>query len=38
MGAILFGLIYGYLAVVHSEFLFKSSFLILVGLAMVSDL
>ena len=38
MGAILFGLIYGYLAVVHSELLFKSSFLILVGLAMVSGL
>lgn len=38
MGAILFGLIYGYLALVHSEILFKSHFLLLVGLAMVGGL
>ncbi|MGH9841203.1 MAG: LIC_13387 family protein [Blastocatellia bacterium] len=38
MGLILFGLIYGYLALVHSELLFKSHFLLLVGLAMVGGL
>ena len=38
MGAILFGLIYGYLALIHSEILFKSPFLLLVGLAMVGGL
>ena len=36
MGAILFGLVYGYLAITHGEILFKSPFLLLVGLAMVS--
>ena len=35
MGAILFGLIYGFLAIVHSELLFQSPFLLVVGLAMV---
>jgi hypothetical protein len=35
MGAILFGLIYGYLAVAQSALLFESPFLLLVGLAMV---
>ena len=35
MGAILFGLIYGYLAIAHGELLFKSPFLLVVGLAMV---
>jgi len=35
MGAILFGLVYGYLAIMHGEILFKSPFLLLVGLAMV---
>src|SRR5262245_46991623 len=35
MGAILFGLIYGYLAIAHGELLFQSPFLLLVGLAMV---
>ena len=35
MGAILFGLIYGFLAIVHSELLFQSPYLLLVGLAMV---
>ena len=38
MGAILFSLIYGYLALVHSEILFRSHFLLLVGLAMVGGL
>jgi len=31
-GAILFGLVYGYLALAHSPFLFQSTFLLLVGL------
>jgi len=35
MGAILFGLIDGYLAIAHGELLFKSPFLLVVGLAMV---
>ena len=35
MGAILFGLIYGYLAIAHSQLLFESSFLLIVGLAML---
>lgn len=35
MGAILFGLIYGYLATVHSHLLFQSPFLLVVGLAML---
>ena len=35
MGAILFGLIYAYLAVFHADLLFKSPFLLVVGLAMV---
>jgi hypothetical protein len=35
MGAILFGLIYGYLATIHGELLFQSPFLLVVGLAMV---
>jgi hypothetical protein len=34
-GAILFGLVYGYLAVVHREILFNSPFLLAVGLAML---
>jgi hypothetical protein len=38
MGAILFGLIYGFLALVHSELLFGSPFLLLVGLAMLGGL
>ena len=32
LGALLFGLIYGYLALVHPEFLFQSGFLLGVGL------
>jgi hypothetical protein len=35
MGAILFGLIYGYLAIAHGELLFNSPYLLAVGLAMV---
>ncbi len=34
-GAILFGLVYGYLAVAHREVLFNSPFLLAVGLAML---
>jgi hypothetical protein len=35
MGLILFGLIFGYLALAHSQLLFQSSFLLVVGLAML---
>ena len=35
MGLILFAFIYGYLANVHPELLFGSTFLLLVGLAML---
>jgi hypothetical protein len=35
MGAILFGLIYGFLAIAHSQLLFQSPFLLIVGLAML---
>jgi len=35
MGAILFGLIYGYLAIAHGQLLFQSPFLIIIGLAML---
>jgi hypothetical protein len=35
MGAILFGLIYGFLAIAHSQLLFQSPFLLTLGLAMV---
>src|SRR5260370_40318123 len=38
MGAILFGLIYGYLPVVRQDVLFTSPFLIVVGLAMLGGL
>jgi hypothetical protein len=38
MGAILFGLIYGFLALAHSDLLFGSPFLLLVGLAMLGGL
>jgi uncharacterized membrane protein len=34
-GAILFGLIYGYLALAHAALLFQSPYLLLVGLAML---
>ncbi|MEO6172599.1 MAG: hypothetical protein ABIP02_05725 [Arenimonas sp.] len=36
--AILFGMIYGYLAIVHAEFLFASSFLLMVGLGLLLSL
>jgi hypothetical protein len=38
MGLILFGLIYGYLALVHDQLLFRSPFLLLVGLVMLACL
>ena len=38
MGLILFGLIYGYLALAHDQLLFRSAFLLLVGLAMLACL
>jgi hypothetical protein len=34
-GAILFGLVYGYLALAHSSFLFQSAFLLLLGLLLL---
>ena len=38
MGLILFGLIYGYLALAHDQLLFRSPFLLVVGLAMLACL
>ena len=38
MGAILFGLVYGFLAVAHAQMLFDSIFLLVVGLAMLGGL
>lgn len=35
-GAILFGLVYGYLALVHGEFLAHSAYLLLLGLALLA--
>ncbi len=35
MGLILFGLVFGYLALAHSQLLFHSTFLLAVGLAML---
>ena len=35
MGLILFGLVFGYLALAHGELLFHSPFLLVVGLAML---
>jgi hypothetical protein len=35
-GAMLFGLVYGYLAVAHGSFLFHSPFLLLVGLCLLA--
>jgi|SRR5499433_259154 len=35
MGLILFGLVYGYLAIAHNRLLFQSRFLLIVGLAML---
>lgn len=37
-GAILFGLVYGYLAMAHREILFNSPFLLAIGLAMLGGL
>jgi hypothetical protein len=37
LGAILFGLVYGYLAIVHADFLFRSPFLLIVGLAVLAS-
>jgi hypothetical protein len=37
-GLILFGLVYGYLAVVHREILFNSPFLLTIGLATLGGL
>jgi len=36
MGLILFGLVFGFLALAHGQLLFHSPFLLVVGLAMVS--
>ncbi|MGA2046589.1 MAG: hypothetical protein ABSG96_02805 [Terracidiphilus sp.] len=38
MGLILFGLIYGYLALAHDRLLFRSPFLLIVGLMMLAYL
>ena len=38
MGLILFGLIFGFLAVTHGQLLFQSPFLLVVGLAMLGGL
>jgi hypothetical protein len=35
-GAILFGLVYGYLALAHSSFLLQSTFLLLLGLLLLA--
>ena len=34
-GAILFGVVYGYLSLIHAAFLFQSTFLLLFGLALL---
>jgi len=34
-GAILFGVIYGYLSIAHEEFLFRTPFLLFVGLLLL---
>ena len=38
MGLILFGLVFGYLALAHDQLLFHSPFLLVVGLAMLGGL
>jgi hypothetical protein len=38
MGLILFGLIFGYLALAHGQLLFRSPFLLVVGVAMLGGL
>lgn len=35
-GAILFGAVYGYLALAHGEFLFQSAFLLLIGFLLLA--
>jgi len=35
MGLILFGLVFGYLALAHGQLLFQSPFLLVIGLAML---
>ena len=35
LGAMLFGLVYGYLALMHPAFLFQSTFLLTVGLGLL---
>lgn len=37
LGAILFGLVYGYLALLHPGFLFQSRFLLVVGFALLGS-
>jgi len=36
-GAILFGLVYGYLAIFHAAFLVRDPFLLIVGLLLLGD-
>ncbi|MGA7110240.1 MAG: hypothetical protein WBY75_20995, partial [Terracidiphilus sp.] len=38
LGLILFGLVFGYLALAHGQLLFRSPFLLVVGLAMLCGL
>jgi len=38
MGLILFGLVFGYLAFVHGQLLFRSPFLLIVGFAMLAGI
>lgn len=38
MGLILFGLVFGFLALAHGQLLFRSTFLLIVGLAMLGGL
>ena len=38
MGLILFGLLFGFLALAHGQLLFQSPFLLVVGLAMLGGL
>lgn len=38
MGLILFGLVFGFLAIAHGEILFQSPFLLVVGLAMLGGM
>jgi hypothetical protein len=38
MGLILFGLVFGYLALAHGQLLFRSPFLLIVGLATLGGL